>query len=87
MSASPQQLQRDLLTILDRLSMSVDDGRSELGGCVVALIEAHKALGANVMILVERVSTLETVVLQQTKLLQSQAELVTMLLNREYSDG
>ncbi len=86
MGSQSQRLQRDLLTVLDRMSLSIDEARTDLGSAVAALIDAHTSLAANVLVLQDRVATLESVVVSQCKVLETQAELMAVLL-RDKSYG
>lgn len=78
--SSAKQTQRDLLAILDRMSLSIDGTRTDLGSTLTALIESHQALAASVLVMQDRLATLEAVVLSQSKVIETQTELMSIVL-------
>lgn len=78
--SSAKQTQRDLLLILDRMSISVTDCRVELGAAIANLIDSHQALAGTVMIQSERIESLEQVVLSLVRVQEAQAVLLQSMV-------
>ena len=78
-----KQTQRDLLAILDRMSLSIEGTRTELGGAISVLLDSHVALAESVIASQGRLEAVEKVVLQLVKVAESQSVLITLLLEKD----
>ncbi len=83
LNVNDKQTQRDLLTILDRMSISIQEARADQADSTIKLLQSHSDLIAMVCHLAKRVEVLEditvrlvSVVVSQTKVIESQAVLL-----------
>lgn len=70
------QLQKDLLTILDRMSMTQAEGIDEIR-------DGHARLAGLIVVLAERLANVEAVVVAQAKALEALSASIGLLLDRE----
>lgn len=82
-NVSDKQTQRALLTILDRMSVSIEEARTDQADSTIKLLQSHSDLIESVVALYKRIEMLEditvrlvSVVESQTKVIESQAVLL-----------
>jgi hypothetical protein len=81
--SKPIELQRATLTVLDRMSVSIEDTRVNLGSTIARLIDCHVALSDQVSLLCSRIESLEQLNRQLIDVTLGQTETIRLLIEAE----